>query len=236
MAPVARELSSGWGILEPLQTATSLEGQIQELLAVIERKGDPPVTLVGWSWGAMLSFVFSATYPEYVGKLILIGSGVYEDEYAAGITETRLSRLAENETREAHSLMMTLGNPAATGKDTALARLGELFAKADSYDALTLDNEVIGIRYDVFESVWEDAEALRRSGKLLRLGKAIRCPVVAIHGDHDPHPPEGVLKPLSSTLFDFRFLLLKNCGHVPWVEREARDEFYKILRWELSRL
>ncbi len=31
MATVARELASDWGILEPLQTVTSLEGQMQEL-------------------------------------------------------------------------------------------------------------------------------------------------------------------------------------------------------------
>jgi hypothetical protein len=31
MVMVARELASHWGILEPLQTVTSLEGQMQEL-------------------------------------------------------------------------------------------------------------------------------------------------------------------------------------------------------------
>ena len=31
MAPVARELARDRGILEPLQTATSLEGQVEEL-------------------------------------------------------------------------------------------------------------------------------------------------------------------------------------------------------------
>jgi hypothetical protein len=30
MAPIARELASDWGVLEPFQTATSLEGQIEE--------------------------------------------------------------------------------------------------------------------------------------------------------------------------------------------------------------
>ncbi len=35
MAPVARELSSIMGVLEPLQTATSLEGQVQELHNVL---------------------------------------------------------------------------------------------------------------------------------------------------------------------------------------------------------
>jgi pimeloyl-ACP methyl ester carboxylesterase len=79
----------------------------------------------------------------------------------------------------------------------------------------------------------QDAEELRRSGKLLKYGKHIKCPVVAIHGDYDPHPALGVQKPLSAILKNFRFILLKNCGHKPWVERQAKDEFYGILKEEL---
>ena len=37
MAPVARELASDWGVLEPLQTAALLEGQIEELKTVLEK-------------------------------------------------------------------------------------------------------------------------------------------------------------------------------------------------------
>jgi len=64
----------------------------------------------------------------------------------------------------------------------------------------------------------------------LELGKKIRCPVIAIHGDYDPHPYEGVKTPLSHILRDFRFILLEHCGHRPWVERAARDRFYKVLK------
>jgi len=70
---------------------------------------------------------------------------------------------------------------------------------------------------------------LRRSNRLLELGRKIRCPVVAIHGDYDPHPAAGVKEPLSRVLRDFRFVLLENCGHYPWRERLARDEFYSVL-------
>lgn len=97
MAPVARELSSVRGVLEPLQTAATLEGQVQELKAVLENNGDLPVTLIGFSWGAMLSFIVSAQYPLFVKKLILIGSGAYEEKYAVNIMKTRLSRLSEEE-------------------------------------------------------------------------------------------------------------------------------------------
>ncbi len=72
------------------------------------------------------------------------------------------------------------------------------------------------------------------SGQLLKLGKKIRCPVVAIHGDYDPHPYQGVKEPLWRILKKFRFILLDNCGHRPWVERAVRDRFYSILINEIE--
>ena len=233
MAPLARELASDYGILEPLQTATSVEGQVQELRTVLIQNGDIPVTLIGSSWGAMLGFIFSAHYSEFVKKLILIGSGVYEEQYATNIQETRLSRLNEEEKREVHSLTKNLNDPKISDKNILLARLGELFTKTDAYNPLTLDTEVMEVQYHLHKSVWNDVSELRSSGKLVELGKQIQCPVVAIHGDYDPHPHEGIQKPLSTVLKSFRFTLLKNCGHLPWIEREARDKFYGILKEEL---
>jgi pimeloyl-ACP methyl ester carboxylesterase len=81
--------------------------------------------------------------------------------------------------------------------------------------------------------VWGEADKLRSRGKLLELGKEIRCPVVAIHGDYDPHPFEGVREPLSRVLKNFRFILLEKCGHKPWIEREAKESFYTLLRNEI---
>jgi len=43
MAPVARELSSEMGVLEPLQTADSIDGQVEELKDVLETHGTPPL-------------------------------------------------------------------------------------------------------------------------------------------------------------------------------------------------
>jgi pimeloyl-ACP methyl ester carboxylesterase len=106
-------------------------------------------------------------------------------------------------------------------------------SKADAYDPIANEPEIIDCRFDIFQGVWQDAAELRRSRRLLELGKRIKCQVIAIHGDYDPHPAEGVQKPLSATLKSFRFILLKNCGHKPWMERQARDRFYDILKQEL---
>jgi len=233
MAPVAHELASTWGVLEPLQTAPSLQGQVEELRIALENNGDLPVTLIGFSWGAWLSFIVAARHPAIIKKLILIGSGPYEEKYAAKIHETRLNRLSDEERTEFESIFKTLNDSAIKDKDMVFARLGALASKADAYDPEIDNAEKIDGRADIFQSVWPDAAKLRSSGKLLKLANDIKCPVVAIHGDYDPHPAQGVQKPLSETLKNFRFILLTNCGHKPWIERQAKDEFFRILKNEL---
>jgi len=235
MAPVALELESNWGVLEPHQTADSIKRQVEELKTVLEENGDPPLILIGFSWGAWLSFVFAADYPALVRKLILVGSGPFEEKYAVGIQKTRLDRLSQKDRKESESLIKILNEPPTEDQGKAFRRLGELFSRADAYDPVTSASEAIDLRADIFQSVWTEAEKLRSSGRLLQLGKKIKCPVVAIHGEYDPHPAEGVQKPLSSVLKDFRFILLKNCGHKPWIERQTREEFFHILREELVR-
>ncbi len=238
MAPVARALSTGRGILEPIQTTTTLEGQVDELKMLLEKHGDLPVTLIGFSWGAWLSFIVAARHPEITRKLILVGSGPFEEKYVAMLQSARMSRLSVEEREEFDATIAALGDPATGGTSMRLARLGALASKTDAYDP-TLDApeeaDRVELQGDVFQGVWNDAAEMRRNGGLLALGKRIECPVIAIHGDFDPHPAEGVERPLMTVLRDFRFILLKCCGHKPWIERQARDEFYSVLEKELTR-
>ncbi len=77
VAPIARKIGQTRGVLEPLQTATTLDGQMEELRLVVEQNATPPVIFIGHSWGAWLSALVTATYPELVRKLILLGSGPF---------------------------------------------------------------------------------------------------------------------------------------------------------------
>ncbi len=195
-----------------------------------------PVILIGFSWGAWLCHIFAAKNPVLVKKLILIGSGPFEEKYAIEIQQTRFSRLSKNEIAEVESLFEVLKNPSIKDKNPIFTRFGTLFSKADAYDPIESesDKSEINFSFDIFEKVWEEAAALRKKGDLLKFGKKIECPVVAIHGDFDPHPAEGVQRPLLTILKNFRFILLKNCGHKPWIERQAKEKFYSLLKAELS--
>lgn len=201
-----------------------------ELRALLEKYGQLPITLIGHSWGAWLSLIFAARYPAYVKKLMLIGSGPFEEKYALTIIGTRLSRLSNEELLEARDLAGKLNDPGISDKSIIFSRLGKLMSKADSFNPLPGDEEEVTFREDIYQSVWKEAEELRRTGELLKIVKRVRCPIIAIHGDYDPHPAEGVEKPLRETVKDFRLILLKDCGHEPWKERYARDRFYELLK------
>jgi pimeloyl-ACP methyl ester carboxylesterase len=234
MAPVARRLSSARGILEPLQTATSVDGQVDQLKAQLERHADLPVTLVGYSWGAFLGFLLAARQPEFVRKLILVGSGPFDGRYADTILSTRLRRLSAAERDEATSLLERLEAMPDDGASADFARVGALLSRADAFDPLPpgLDPPAEP-RPDIYRGVWPEARRLRASGDLLELGRCITCPVVAIHGDYDSHPAAGVEAPLRAVLPDFKFHLLEHCGHTPWLERQAAERFYALLEPEL---
>jgi len=229
VAPVARELAAVKGVLEPFQTETTLDGQVQELRSVLVEQANSPVTLVGFSWGALLSFILAARHPELVKKLILVSCPPFEAHYAAAITQLRMNRLNSKGRATAQSLLARLADPDTPNKNALLAELGTLLAKADAYDPANVPEEGFHCQYDVFQGVWDEACELRENQILLQMAQAIKCPVLAIHGDWDPHPAEGVSGPLATVLPDFRIVVLEKCGHRPWIERTASEEFYKTL-------
>ena len=169
-------------------------------------------------------------------KLVLVSSGVFDDAYATGIMGTRLCHLSEEDRSFLDSLVTKLNDPKNRDKNRIFAEFGKIIDKADSCDPLVHKSEVIEYRYDIYENIWKQAQELRTGGGLVALGTQIHCPVVAIHGDYNPHPSDGVKIPLSRVIKNFRFILLEKCGHCPWLERSAKDMFYEIIDEELCRV
>ncbi|MFA5404576.1 MAG: alpha/beta hydrolase [Ignavibacteria bacterium] len=233
MKPVAEELSKISGIIEPLQSANTIDGQVEELKKILKNNCSLPVTLIGHSWGAWLSVIFASENPEYVKKIILISSGPFEDEYAQNINETRINRLTEKDVAELNKLKIELTKSKLENKKEVFKKFGDLSSKADYFKPISFPNDIIDYQPDIFQTVMREALYLRKSGKLLRTAGRMNCPVVAIHGDYDPHPYKGVEEPLLKVIKDFRFFLLKECGHYPWNEVKAKDKFYEILMKEL---
>lgn len=233
MAPVARVIADCRGVLEPMQTGASIGAQVEALRRDVEREGDPPVALVGFSWGAWLSMIVAARYPALVSTLVLVGSGPLEQSYASKVQQTRMRRLTSRERLALEEHAAGLVDPDETNRRDHLAQLGALARKTDTYDPIpdaTDGGASVALSPEIYRSIWPEAARLRQEGELVRIAANLRCPVVAIHGDYDPHPAEGVREPLTRAVKDLTWVLLEKCGHRPWAERQARDKFFRVLR------
>lgn len=235
LAPVAKVLSSRFGIVEALQSKKTITELVSELKDIIIAHSDEPIHLVGYSWGAWLGYIFSAIHPELVKKLVLVSSGPFDAAYASGIRETRLSRLSIEDKKLFETLEAKL-NQSDINRDTILLQYGNLISKADTFDPLEFEPNVeINIDFEMFQSVWKEASELRKSGELLKFGEKISCPVVVIHGDYDSHPFDGVVMPLKPVInTSFKYVKLKNCGHTPWNERLSKHIFFDLLFEEIT--
>ncbi len=237
MAPVAARLAEGRGVVEPLQRAPSVEGQLDELRDVLDEHATGPVDLVGHSWGAVEAYLFAAAHPDRVRQVVMVASPPFDEHDADSLWDTRLGRLDPADREAALRARATLADARIDEREraAALAELDRVTTIADGYDLATHEVGVVEDLPDVYDRVWQEAAAMRRDGELLAVGRRIACPVLAIHGDHDPHPAAGVERPLAPVVADFTFVLLERCGHLPWLERQARERFFELVDEALAR-
>lgn len=229
MFPVAVELGKNFGVLEPFQTKYNIAEQVRELVRIIKNQATPPVNLVGYSWGAWLSWITAAEYPDLVKKLILVSSGPFDPEYVEQMNRTREERWSERDKQNLKSLMEKMKSPETKDKKEVFGEFGKIFEKSDLYEPVKVRESMLDPDPKIYNSIWPEADKLRASGELLELGKKIKCQVAVIHGDFDPHPWKGVKEPLEQVLDDFEFILLEKCGHTPWKEKFAGKQFFDYL-------
>lgn len=229
MRPVAEFLlSKGYSVLEPIIRKKTITGQIKLIKNLIDDETEKQVIIVGHSWGAMLGWLFCASYPEYVKKLIMVASGEFDKKFVPRIEKTRKDRMSNEQ-------KIIFQNLIDKKLDVELFnQVGKFLMKIDSYDLIDdgFENE-IEPDHNVFEAVWSEAEKLRESGEFLEIGKKINCPIVIIHGDYDPHPLEGIEGPIKEIVNEVKIYRLEKCGHYPWLEKEARSDFFDIFLKEL---
>jgi pimeloyl-ACP methyl ester carboxylesterase len=230
MEPVAKQLSSRFGILEPLLTSLTINEQVEEIRSIILKKRSKSVIIIGHSWGAWLGLIFAHYNPESVRKLILVGTPPFEEKYVTLIFKTRMSRLSAAESDDFISSMNLIEELSDKNKAVPSSLLHHI-SKTDNYDIITEDKEYI-FYPAVYNKIWNEASELRKNGKIVEFIRQITASVVAIHGDYDPHPAEAVKGILESMVKNFRFILLNRCGHYPWKEYYCRKHFFNILRSE----
>jgi pimeloyl-ACP methyl ester carboxylesterase len=239
VAPLARGLAASFRALEPWQrgsgdaplTVAQHVADLRELVAA--RAAETPPAIVGHSWGAMLALCYAAAHPSEAGPLVLVGSGTFDQA-------SRDAMKAIFRGRTDAALQRRLDDLAATVSDRAelhmrkfkLTRDLSVYARAEPWpDAL--EYEALDVR--AHNETWQDVLRLLADGTYPRAFAAIRSPVLMLHGDYDPHPGRMIRDALLPFLPQLEHRELARCGHSPWLETFARDEFFAVLTDWLAR-
>jgi pimeloyl-ACP methyl ester carboxylesterase len=82
---------------------------------------------------------------------------------------------------------------------------------------------------EAFRQTWADVISLQQQGVQPAEFENIGVPVVMIHGDEDPHPGKLIYDSLFPFIKNLQYFGLPCCGHKPWIEQYAKDDFYKLL-------
>ena len=234
MAPVARGIADSFRVFEPFQSGISstVADHIADLHEVVKSCSQPTApALVGHSWGAMLVLAYAAAHPGMAGPIVLVCSGTF-DLAARDRLTANLAKQMDEGTRKRFERTQQLRDP-----NDRFRALGSLFLKLYSYDLATTDQEIEESEPGSNHETWEDMVRLQNEGVYPAAFAAIKSPVLMLHGAVDPHPGNMIRASLERYIPQLEYREWERCGHYPWLEKAARDEFFSVLRnWLADRL
>lgn len=123
---------------------------------------------------------------------------------------------------------------AVPDRDQRLRVQSDLILPLYSWDLVTTDLELERCDARAHEETWADMVRLQEQGVYPAAFSAIRSPVLMLHGAADPHPGRLIRESLEPYIPHIEYREWEHCGHYPWLERAARDEFFSVLRGWLS--
>jgi len=231
MAPVARELSDSFRIVEPFQRRReqeplTVQRHIDDLHDVFAAyTSDERPAVIGHSWGAMLALAYVAQHPDAARCVVLVGCGTFDSAAREYLQSTVASRTTPQLGSRLRRVSRETMDP-----DVRLCVYGRLLEPLYSYDS-SADEVDETEEYDRkgHDESWRDMLRLQKRGVYPSTFAGITAPVLMLHGDWDPHPGRMTLATLQPYLPQLEYIELKNCGHYPWREREARGAFYEAL-------
>jgi proline iminopeptidase len=199
--------------LEPGVAPPGWQTHVADLEAIRVELGIPKLTIVGYSWGALLAMLYAIEYRENVSKLVLVSPApaAARERAEAG---ARLKAMGERPSVAALKQTLDLSDR----RNRFAVAVAGYFAKPELAVGLT----PFVVKQSAEAAVWQSLGDYDLRPSLRGLG----VPALVIHGVEDPIPIETALATAKALGADF--WALDDCGHVPYVE--APDELFLPLR------
>jgi proline iminopeptidase len=205
---------AGRSPLAPNVTPAGWQTHVADLEAVRQQLGLEQLTLVGYSWGAILALLYALEHRERVARLALVSPAP-----ATASERTQFQqRFAEMARRPSVEALRARLDPENRRHRFALAVAGYF---ADPERALDLTPFVV--RQSAEQAVWR---SLGSDYDLRPRLATLDVPAFVAHGDEDPIPIASARA--TAEALRAQLVPLARCGHASYVE--APDQLFPPLR------
>ena len=214
------------------RTPITWQTHVRDLERVVAELELAPVTMVGYSWGAMLALLYAVEalhgrVSPAPSRLVLVDpaplNGRARAEFDAEFSRRQLGPAIQALRDELVASGLRETDPTAYKQRVFELSVAAYFADPRRASDLT----PFRVMARVQQSVWE---SLGARDVIEELGE-IHLPTLVVHGQQDPIPIWSSVA--AATMLAADFVPLDACGHVPYVE--ARAELFAALRSFLQR-
>lgn len=201
---------AGCGLSGPALRPPSMESELAQLTAIVERLAPGPFDLMGTSMGTLVAAAWAARHPGAVRRLVLYGGWATGAEVSSPAVQAHLLGLIE------------------THWGLASDVLTDIFAP----DAPTASRE----RFAEYQRASSDAgtaRALLAMSYGLDIGALlpeVRTPTLVVHRSHDRAAPVAQAEVLARGIPDSRLVVLPGRSHLPY-EGDASSLVVPIRRF-----
>ena len=210
----------GFGYSEkPASFEYTIEAQARMIARLMNRLGIGTATLVGSSYGGAVALTVALDYPERVEKLVLVDAVINDD--------------VKN-----HPILRLASIPAIGELVTPFLVDSKRFMKMRMQGTIAPENHHL-ITKDRIESVIRPLSAANahraflltsrnwNANRIEKDAQFVKHPTLIIWGENDTVIPIENGEKLYSSILNSRFVVLKNCGHVP--QEEKADDFVGVV-------
>jgi proline iminopeptidase len=210
-------------------SAMTLDALVEDIDRVRDAYNLNTMNLMGHSWGGLLAMFYAIKHGDRLNSLILVNSTPPTSELRSASFKIIEQRATREDSLAQAALAQTTEfkrrDPAAMQKYFRLLFRGT-FRNRSMADELTLTfGPDYGARSRLIQYLAKDRQ-LQTYDLLSRLA-AITCPVLIVGSDFDLSPP-GANEAIHSRIEGSRYVVIKNCGHFPFIEAPA--QFFPLIR------
>jgi pimeloyl-ACP methyl ester carboxylesterase len=198
---VVRYDHTGVGLSDRAREDFSLEREVLELQAVVERVTNEPVILLGGSFGAPVVTAFAARHPQLVSRLVLYGGYASGAQVAPPELQHALIDLVRAHWRLGASVLTSIFAP--TVGEEAARRITRSQRSATSSETAA---RLLTLLYEM---------------DVRELAPAVRVPTLVLHRRQDRAIPLDAGRDLAARIPGATMVTLEGQVHLPWFENDA---------------